>query len=72
MSQEDCIGSGNRVQKQKKGPWPLGKGMPEVTHLGGRRGSRERHRPTSGGFCLFVLPCLEWYHFRVVTLMNLG
>ena len=30
-----CVGSGNKLQKQKKGPWSLGKRSAERTKLGG-------------------------------------
>ena len=45
------MGSGNKLQKQKKGPWSLGEGKGKVRHLGrgreGRRRARERlwHAP---------------------------
>lgn len=42
MSQLGCIGSEeNKLQKQK-GPWSLGEGRAEVTHVGGRGQRKER------------------------------
>ena len=38
MSQLGCGGSGNKVQKEKKGPGSLGEGRAKVALLGGRGG----------------------------------
>ena len=38
MSQLGCVDSGNKLQKQKKGPWSLGEGKAKVTPLVGGRG----------------------------------
>lgn len=40
-----CVGPGNKLQKQKRGPWNLGEKM----HLWGRRGGRQRHGCKPGG-----------------------
>ena len=42
MSQLGCIGSGNKLQRQKKSPRNLGERKAEVTHLEERRGRRRR------------------------------
>ena len=42
MSQWGCLGSGNKWQRQKKGPWSLGERKAKVRHLGGRSEERER------------------------------
>ena len=43
MSKLGCIGSGNKLQKQKKGPWNLGKRKAKVSAWGRTRGGRETH-----------------------------
>ena len=35
------MGPGNKLQRQKMGPWSFGERRIKVTHLGGRRGGRE-------------------------------
>ena len=39
-----CVSSGNKLQKQKKGPWNLGERKPKGTCLGERRSEMERYR----------------------------
>ena len=46
MSQLGCVGSGNKLQKQKKGPWSLGKGEREKgMRLEGSRGGQRLGTP---------------------------
>ena len=44
MGQLDFTGSGDELQRQKKGPWSLGERKPEVMHLGKGVGKRWRDR----------------------------
>ena len=61
MSQLGCIGSGNKLQKPKEGPWSLGEGKGKGS-MPGEKNRRERHRlapetdrePT-GSFVLKIL-----------------
>ena len=38
VSQLGCMGSGNKIQKQKKGPWSLGENKAKVRHPGRKKG----------------------------------
>ena len=49
VSQLCCVGSGNKLQKQKKGPWSLGKAR--IMCLGGRRGGPEMWACSREGEC---------------------
>ena len=42
VSQLGCMGSGNKLQKQKKGPGSSGESKAERRHLGKERGAPER------------------------------
>ena len=43
------MGSGNKLQRQKKGSWSLGEGKVKVTCLVGRRGGGEGQWRAVGG-----------------------
>ena len=56
MNQLGCVGSGNKLQRERKGPWGLGERKAKLMCLqegrrGRRREGRERHRhvPGAGG-----------------------
>ena len=44
MNQLGCVGSRNKLQKQKKGLWSLVKGTAKAMYLAGKSGGRERQR----------------------------
>lgn len=46
MSHLGCVGSGDKLQKQKKGPWSLGGGKAEVRCLGMRKGGGKKLWPS--------------------------
>ena len=45
VSQLGCVGSGNKLQRQKKGPWSSGKRKAERKYLGEVKGERREHAP---------------------------
>ena len=44
MSGRKKVDSGNKLQRQKKGPWSLGEREVKVTYLQGRRSRGEKGR----------------------------
>ena len=61
MNQLGCVGSGNKLQRERKGPWGLGERKAKLMCLqegrrGRRRERRERHRhvPGAGGSSCWV------------------
>ena len=44
MNQLGCVGSRNKLQKQKKGLWSQGKGTAKAMYLAGKSGGWERQR----------------------------
>ena len=54
------MGSGNKLQRQNKGPWSLGKRKVMVTHLGKKEGERKDAAMLLGGRAPWVL-CLKGF-----------
>lgn len=66
VSQLGCIGSGNKLQKQKTGPWSLEEKKAKVTLLDRRRKEEEGDRK---GLCVLPRACFSWFEVFCLLLI---